>query len=58
MWLLDRLWPPRPVLPAETLPPAADTPSRRAPLKRPLRVGRASMAPWQKIAPPLRRSRH
>lgn len=58
MWLLDRLWPSRPVLPAETLPPAADTPSRRAPLKRPLRVGRASMAPWQKIAPPLRRSRH
>ncbi|MNB73854.1 hypothetical protein D3C81_1042330 [compost metagenome] len=58
MWLLDRLWPPRPVLPVETLPPAADTPSRRAPLKRPLRVGRASMAPWQKIAPPLRRSRH
>lgn len=58
MWLLDRLWPPRPVLPAETLPSAADTPARRAPLKRPLRVGRASMAPWQKIAPPPWRSRH
>ncbi len=58
MWLLDRLWPPRPALHDETLPPAADTPSRRTPLKRPLRVGRASMAPWQKITPPPRRSRH
>ncbi|CAH0204525.1 hypothetical protein SRABI102_02560 [Stenotrophomonas lactitubi] len=58
MWLLDRLSPPRPVLPVETPPPAADTPSRRTPLKRPLRVSRASMAPWQKIAPPPRRSRH
>ena len=58
MWLLDRLWPPRPALPVETLPPAAGMPARRTPLKRPLRVGRASMAPWQKIATPLRRSRH
>jgi len=58
MWLLDRLWPSSPALPAATLPPAADLSARRTPLKRPLRVGRASMAPWQKIAPPPRRSRH
>lgn len=57
MWLLTRLWPARPPQPA-TPPAVVEAPVRRVPLKRPVRVGRASMAPWQKIAPPPRRSRH
>jgi hypothetical protein len=57
MWLLDHLWPGRRPLP----PPVEDAPqapSRRPWLKRPARAGRSGMAPWQKIAAPLRRTRH
>ncbi|KAF1055225.1 MAG: hypothetical protein GAK43_00018 [Stenotrophomonas maltophilia] len=50
MSFLERLWPARaPLMPAPLPPP------RRLPLKRPVRAGRAGMAPWQKIAPARRR---
>ncbi len=57
MRLLDHLWPGRRPLP----PPVADAPQvppRRPWLKRPVRAGRSGMAPWQKVATPLRRARH
>ncbi|WP_295518649.1 hypothetical protein [uncultured Stenotrophomonas sp.] len=57
MWLLDHLWPSRRPLP----PPLAvdpPPPPRRPWLKRPVRAGRSGMAPWQKVTPAMRRTRH
>jgi len=58
MWLLDRLWPARPAREAVTPPPLPDAAQRRLLLKRPVRAGRTSMAPWQKVAAPTRRRSH
>ncbi|MGE6334191.1 hypothetical protein [Stenotrophomonas sp. NPDC077659] len=57
MWLLDHLWPSRrPLPPPMAVEPAP--PPRRPWLKRPARAGRSGMAPWQKVAPVTRRTRH
>lgn len=60
MWLIDRLWPARsgtPMPPPLPLP-APEALPRLAPLKRPLRVGRGRMAPWQKVSVAPRRRGH
>ena len=52
MWLINRLLA-QPQAPSDTsaTPPALpDAPMRRLSLKRSARVGRAGMAPWQKVA--------
>lgn len=59
MWLIDRLLAVPasvPVTPAPQALPEAH--ARRLTLKRPVRAGRMAISPWQKVATPVRRSRH
>lgn len=60
MWLITRLFtPPATAMDAPATPPGLpDAPMRRLALKRSARAGRAGMAPWHKVAAPVRRRAH